>query len=378
MHNEQSKQNHSLTDTIEIEDLAKLIKHWASELGFAQCGITGTDLSAEAERLDTWLNAGMQGDMQWLGDHREKRLNASQLHPNTQRIISVRMDYLPTDVQTLSILDNPNKAYIARYTLGRDYHKLMRNRLKQLGQRIEKHLHEETLFRPFVDSAPVLERPIARNAGLGWIGKHTLLLNREAGSWFFLGELFINLPLPIDPPEEKGHCGKCTACLDVCPTKAFPQPYVLDARRCISYLTIEHKGSIPEEFRKPMGNRIFGCDDCQLFCPWNRFAQHSHEDDFKPRHHLDDVDLITLFQWDEATFLKRTEGSAIRRTGFEGWQRNIAIALGNSNGGTEVIGILIRRLQQPDCSALLAEHIHWAIQQLTNETGDGDNDVILR
>lgn len=378
MHNEQSKQNHPLAGTIEIQRLAESIKHWARELGFAQCGITGTDLSAEAKPLNEWLKTGMQGEMAWFNEHRDKRLNATLLHPNTQRIISVRMDYLPADVETLSILDNPNKAYIARYTLGRDYHKLMRKRLKQLGQRIEQHLQEEVIFRPFVDSAPVLERPIARNAGLGWVGKHTLLLNREAGSWFFLGELFINLPLPEDPPEEKGHCGKCTSCLDVCPTQAFPKPYVLDARRCISYLTIEHKGSIPEEFRKPMGNRIFGCDDCQLFCPWNRFAQHSQEDDFKPRHQLDNVDLITLFQWDENTFLKRTEGSAIRRTGYDGWQRNIAIALGNSDGSQKVIDALKARLQDPDCSALLAEHIHWALTQLTNETDDGDNDATLQ
>ena len=378
MHNEQSKQNHPLTGTIQVQHLAELIKHWANELGFAQCGITGTNLSTEAQPLDEWLNEGMHGDMAWLGEHRDKRLDATLLHPNTQRIISVRMDYLPADVETLSILDNPKKAYIARYTLGRDYHKLMRKRLKQLGQRIELHLQEEVVFRPFVDSAPVLERPIARNAGLGWIGKHTLLLSREAGSWFFLGELFINLPLPLDPPEEKGHCGKCTSCLDACPTQAFPKPYILDARRCISYLTIEHKGSIPEEFRKPMGNRIFGCDDCQLFCPWNRFAQHSQEDDVKPRHQLDNVDLITLFQWDENTFLKRTEGSAIRRTGYDGWQRNIAVALGNSNGGKEVIDALTCRLQDPDCSALVAEHIRWALNQLTNETGGGDNDATLR
>jgi len=363
----------------ELLQLSNQIKQWGLALGFADVGITHTNLTAYEAAHFNWIGNQFHGEMDYMARHGTKRTRPTELEPGTTAIISVRLNYLDLTAHSpFKTLHTSQKAYISRYALGKDYHKLLRNRLKQLGQRIEKHLHEETLFRPFVDSAPVLERPIARNAGLGWIGKHTLLLNREAGSWFFLGELFINLPLPIDPPEEKGHCGKCTACLDVCPTKAFPQPYVLDARRCISYLTIEHKGSIPEEFRKPMGNRIFGCDDCQLFCPWNRFAQHSHEDDFKPRHHLDDVDLITLFQWDEATFLKRTEGSAIRRTGFEGWQRNIAIALGNSDGGTEVIDTLTHRLRQPDCSALLAEHIHWAIQQLTNETDDGDNDATLR
>ncbi len=367
MQNEQSKQNHPLADTDAINQLTAQIKCWAKELGFAQCAITHTDLSSEEAHLDQWIDEGMQADMNWIAEHRDKRLNASLLHPGSQRIISVRMDYLPADVETLTILDNPKKAYIARYTLGRDYHKLMRKRLKALGQRIDNHLQQEVIFRPFVDSAPVLERPIARNAGLGWIGKHTLLLNREAGSWFFLGELFINLPLPIDPPELSGHCGNCTRCLDICPTQAFPKPYVLDARRCISYLTIEHKGAIAEEFRQAIGNRIFGCDDCQLVCPWNRFAQHSQEEDFTPRHQLDDIDLLTLFQWDEATFMKRTEGSAIRRTGYEGWQRNIAIALGNSQGGQEVIDALQLRLKQADCSALVAEHIRWAIDRLQTE-----------
>lgn len=378
MDNEQSKQNHPLMDTPHLDELSSLIKTWANELGFGQCAITHTDLSAEATALDAWLDAGFQGDMKWLEEHRDKRLDASQLHPGTRRIISVRMNYLPSGVDPFSILNNPNKAYIARYTLGRDYHKLMRKRLKQLGQRIQAHLNSNLIFRPFVDSAPVLERPIARNAGLGWIGKHTLLLNREAGSWFFLGELFIDLPLPIDVPEMQGHCGTCSACLDICPTQAFPKPYVLDAQRCISYLTIEHSGAIPEALRKPIGNRIFGCDDCQLVCPWNRFAQHTQETDFKPRHQLDDVDLLTLFEWDEATFLERTEGSAIRRTGYQGWQRNLAVALGNSLGGPDIIDALSLRLQQQDCSDLVAEHIRWALKQLTNEIDVDGNDATLQ
>ncbi|KGK43050.1 epoxyqueuosine reductase [Nitrincola sp. A-D6] len=366
-----------MVDDLSLRELADKIKHWASELGFQQCAITGTDLSAEADNLTEWLDQGMQGEMRWLEQHQAKRLDASQLLPGTQRIISLRMDYLPPETETLRILNNPDKAYIARYTLGRDYHKLMRKRIQQLGQRIDAHMQQDSAFRPFVDSAPVLERPIARNAGLGWIGKHTLLLNRQAGSWFFLGELFINLPLPVDAAETSSHCGSCRACLDICPTQAFPQPYVLDARRCISYLTIELKGAIPVELRAKMGNRIFGCDDCQLICPWNRFAKHSQESDFKPRHQLDDIDLLSLFEWDEATFLKRTEGSAIRRTGFEGWQRNLAVALGNSRGGAEVEAALNRRLQS-GCSDMLAEHIHWALAQLRGGTDGGGNDATLQ
>ncbi|RAU17190.1 tRNA epoxyqueuosine(34) reductase QueG [Nitrincola tibetensis] len=352
--------------TNDLAQLAAQIKIWATEVGFQGCAITGTDLSQEKTPLTEWLDQGMQGEMHYLSDNIEKRLDASLLVPGTQRIISVRMDYLPADIKTLELLSQPDKAYIARYTLGRDYHKLIRQRLKQLGNKIQASTGHEVSFRPFTDSAPVLERPIARNAGLGWIGKHTLLLNRKAGSWFFLGELFINLPLPIDPPETEQHCGRCTACLDICPTRAFPKPYVLDARRCISYLTIEYKGSIPIELRPLMGNRIFGCDDCQLVCPWNRFAKHSQETDFKPRHGLDDIELIELFEWDEATFLKRTEGSAIRRTGFEGWQRNIAIALGNSRGGPRILKALQER--HPMASPLVQEHIEWALNELVSKT----------
>jgi epoxyqueuosine reductase len=377
MHSEQSKQNQPLTDDPSLKELADKIKRWATELGFQQCAITGTDLSAEADKLTEWLDQGMHGEMRWLEQHQPKRLDASQLVSGTQRVISLRMDYLPPETETLRILNNPDKAYIARYTLGRDYHKLMRKRLQQLGKRIDTELQQDSAFRPFVDSAPVLERPLARNAGLGWIGKNTLLLNRQAGSWFFLGELFINLPLPVDLPETQSHCGSCRACLDICPTQAFPRPYVLDARRCISYLTIELKGSIPVELRAKMGNRIFGCDDCQLVCPWNRFAKHSQETDFTPRHQLDDIDLLSLFEWDEATFLKRTEGSAIRRTGFDGWQRNLAVALGNSRGGAEVEATLNRRLQS-GCSDMLAEHIHWALAQLKGGTDAGGNNATLQ
>ncbi|MBA4503517.1 tRNA epoxyqueuosine(34) reductase QueG [Marinobacterium marinum] len=352
----------------QLDTLAQALKQQAGELGFADCAITLPDASHEAASLQRWLEQGYQGDMDYLTQNIDKRLDPTLLVPGTQRIIMLRMNYLPADAPVTGILRNPDKAYVARYTLGRDYHKLIRKRLKQLGQWLDTQVEDaEVRFRPFVDSAPVLERPLARNAGLGWIGKHTLLLNRQAGSWFLLGELFIDLPLPIDPPETESHCGRCSACIDICPTQAFPEPGVLDARRCISYLTIEYRGSIPLELRPLMGNRIFGCDDCQLICPWNRFAKRSHEADFQPRHNLDQASLLELFEWDEATFLKRTEGSAIRRTGYDGWQRNLAVALGNGRGGEAVTSAL--RARRDGSSPLVREHIDWALEQLAN--GDG-------
>ncbi len=344
-----------------LQQLANEIKTWARELGFRQCGITDTRLEQEADHLQQWLAAGYQGEMDYLNQHFDKRIDPARLVEGTQRIICVRMDYLPPDIRSLKILADPEKAYVARYTLGRDYHKLVRKRLTQLGKKIQQRVGEFG-HRAFVDSAPILERPLARKAGIGWVGKHSLILNREAGSLFFLGELFVDLPLPIDEPVTEEHCGRCTACLDVCPTRAFPAPGVLDARRCISYLTIELKGSIPEELRPLMGNRIFGCDDCQLICPWNRFARPSAEADFQPRNRLDDEALVTLFLWDEATFLQRTEGSAIRRTGHEGWLRNIAIALGNSPGGPPVMAALHSRRHHP--SAVVREHVEWALRRL--------------
>ncbi|SIT06853.1 tRNA epoxyqueuosine(34) reductase QueG [Neptunomonas antarctica] len=344
-----------------LAELAKQIHIWASEYGFQQCGIVDPDLKEDAARLQAWLEKQYHGEMNYLAANADKRRDPYSLVPGSCRIISVRMDYTPPAFSSLKILNSPEKAYIARYTLGRDYHKMMRKRLTQLGKRIEEAAGEMG-YRAFVDSAPVMERPIAQQAGLGWTGKHTLILNRHAGSWFFLGELFIDLPLPTDLPEKKTHCGSCTACLDICPTNAFTGPYELDATRCISYLTIEKKGSIPEELRSLMGNRIFGCDDCQLVCPWNRFAKHTAETDFHPRHQLDDISLVDLFNWDEATFLKRTEGSAIRRTGYEGWLRNIAIALGNSGGGNDIITTL--EAKRPICSEMVIEHIDWAINQL--------------
>jgi len=353
--------------TAHFEQLAQALKAQARALGFQDCAITLPDASAETESYLQWLEAGHQADMAYLKENLDKRFNPELLQPGTRRIIMLRMDYLPAEAPIVRVLKDADSAYIARYTLGRDYHKLMRKRLKQLGQWLDSQIEGQGVqFRPFVDSAPVLERPLARNAGLGWIGKHTLLLNRHAGSWFLLGELFIDLPLPIDPPETEQHCGRCSACLDVCPTNAFPEPYVLDARRCISYLTIENKGAIPLELRPLMGNRIFGCDDCQLICPWNRFARRSSEPDFQPRHGLDQASLLELFLWDEPTFLARTEGSAIRRTGYEGWQRNLAVALGNGSGGQAVISALLNR--RTGASPMVAEHIDWALQQLNDRS----------
>jgi epoxyqueuosine reductase len=272
----------------------------------------------------------------------------------------VRMDYAPPNIANAwSVLENAELGYVSRYTLGRDYHKLMRQRLQKLAERIGEQIGDFA-HRAYVDSAPVLEKALARNAGLGWIGKHTVLIHRRAGSYFFLGELYTDLPLPVDTPATE-HCGSCRRCIDICPTQAIVAPYRLDARRCISYLTIELKGSIPEEFRKPMGNRIFGCDDCQLICPWNKFAQATAEPDFAPRHQLDGARLTELFGWSQDEFLRRTEGMAIRRTGYEGWLRNIAVALGNAPPSEPVLAALRARADHP--SAVVREHVAWALQQ---------------
>jgi epoxyqueuosine reductase len=281
------------------------------------------------------------------------------LVPGTCRVLSLRMDYLAQDTQPLEVLASPDKAYISRYTLGRDYHKLVRKRLAQLAKRIEERAGGGQ-YRAFVDSAPVLERAVAERAGLGWIGKNTLLINADAGSWFFLGEIYTDLPLPVDTPQRTKHCGTCTACLELCPTDAFKGPFELDARKCISYLTIEHKGSIDPALRPLMGNRIFGCDDCQLVCPWNKFAQVTGEGDFQPRHELADAQLVALFLWDESTFLAKTEGSAIRRIGYERWLRNLAVALGNAPASEAVISALQERKEFP--SELVREHVAWALQ----------------
>lgn len=351
--------------TKELQSLRDQITIWAKELGFQQTGITGVDLGDNEEYLNRWLENGYHGSMQYMERHGSKRSRPAELVPETLRVISLRMDYLNEDTQPLDILDTPEKAYISRYTLGRDYHKLIRKRLAQLASKIEEAIGGGN-YRAFVDSAPVLERAIAEQAGLGWIAKNTMLINAEAGSWFFLGEIYTDIPLPVDAAQEEKHCGTCTACLDICPTQAFTGPFQLDARRCISYLTIEHHGSIDAELRPLMGNRIFGCDDCQLCCPWNKFAQATGETDFTPRHSLSDIELTELFRWDEPTFLAKTEGSAIRRIGYERWLRNIAIALGNAPPSKAVLAALHERKEHP--SALVREHVEWALaEQLKTE-----------
>ncbi len=340
--------------------LAQQIKTWGRELGFQQVGIADTQIQAHGEHLQRWLAEGYHGSMEWMTTHADKRGQPELLWPNTMRVISARMDYLPEKSDHAKLLTQPSKAYVARYALGRDYHKLIRRRLAQLADKIAAAVADEAPNqRPFVDSAPVLERALAEKAGLGWIGKNTMLINAKAGSWFFLGEIFTTLALPAEPEAASNHCGSCRACLDICPTDAFVAPYQLDARKCISYLTIEHRGSIPEELRAPMGNRIFGCDDCQLICPWNKFAHRSEEDDFQPRHHLDRAELLHLFEWSETEFLENTAGSAIRRTGYEGWMRNISIALGNAEKSADVVNALQQKKQK--ISALVDEHIDWAI-----------------
>ncbi|MFO8023930.1 tRNA epoxyqueuosine(34) reductase QueG [Thiohalophilus sp.] len=340
--------------------LAAQIKQWGAGLGFQQTAITDTDLDEYEARLQQWLSRDYQGEMQWMAGHGTKRSQPTELVPETLRIISVRLDYLPEEtIDIKTLLDHPDKAYISRYALGRDYHKLMRKRLQQLADRIQQQIGPFG-YRAFVDSAPVMEKALAEKAGLGWIGKHSNLLQRDAGSWFFLGELYTDLPLPVDEPSSN-HCGTCQTCIDVCPTNAIVEPYVVDARRCISYLTIELKGPIPVELRKPMGNRIYGCDDCQLYCPWNRFADYSHEPDFDPRQQLNAARLVELFRWDDVSFNRNLEGSAIRRIGHERWLRNIAVALGNAATSPGVIAALQARTGHS--SELVREHVLWALQQ---------------
>jgi len=338
--------------------LAQQLRAWSRELGFQQLGICDTGLGEHEQRLNSWLDRSFHGEMDYMQRHGTRRSRPEELHPGTIRVISVRLDYLPettTEVETL--LEQPDKGVISRYALGRDYHKLMRKRLQKLAHRIEQHTGPFA-YRVFVDSAPVLEKALAEKAGLGWIGKHTNLINQKAGSWFFLGEIYTDLPLPVDEPATE-HCGACSKCIDICPTQAIVAPFSVDARRCISYLTIELRGSIPEEFRPMIGNRIYGCDDCQIVCPWNRFAQFTGEDDFAPRHGLDTPDLIELFQWTEAEFLQRTEGSAIRRIGHDCWLRNIAVALGNAPANKQANEALQHRRQHP--SEMVREHVEWAL-----------------
>jgi epoxyqueuosine reductase len=342
-------------------DLAKLrarLESLALDLGFDQVGVADTGLAADEANLERWLAERRHGGMDYMARHGRRRSRPAELVPGTLRVISVRMrSSAPDAAPATDVLADGNRAYIARYALGRDYHKLMRGRLAELAARLAAEFGPFG-HRAFVDSAPVMEKPLARNAGLGWIGKHTNLINERAGSLFMLGELYTDLPLPADAPA-KDRCGSCTACLPACPTGAITAPYELDARRCISYLTIEHHGAVPEALRPAIGNRIFGCDDCQLVCPWNKFAQVAAEPDFRVRHRLDGPDLVELFAWSEAQYLERTEGSALRRLGFRRWLRNIAIALGNAPRSPAAAAALGARAGDPD--PVVREHVAWAL-----------------
>ena len=347
-------------DSVSGEALVAEIKALGREIGFDDVGISDIDLSEHASKLDQWLSAGFHGEMEWMERHGNKRTQPELLVAGTRSVIVVRMDYLPPDATSVdALLATPERACISRYAVGRDYHKVVRQHLKRLAEKVQERIGVFG-YRVFTDSAPVLEKPLAQKVGLGWIAKHTNLLSRHAGSWFFLGEIYTDLELPSDTPVSD-HCGSCRRCIDVCPTKAIVAPYQLDARRCISYLTIELESSIPEPFRKPIGNRIYGCDDCQVVCPWNRYAQHSKTADFSPREDLDAGNLVDLFAWSEDVFLHKTLGTAIRRIGHERWLRNIAVALGNAPTSEEVITALKSRQDHP--SDLVREHVAWALAQ---------------
>jgi epoxyqueuosine reductase len=344
----------------ELAALAAQIKAWGAALGLQAVGIADTDLAVAEARLEEWLAAGLHGEMAYMARHGRRRSRPAELLPGTTRVSCARLDYLPPARDAASALADPAVAFVARYALGRDYHRVLRTRLQRLATRIAEAVGPFG-YRVFVDSAPVLEKPLAEKAGLGWIGKHTNLIARDAGSWFFLGEIYTDLPLPVDSPAA-GHCGRCRACLDVCPTRAIVAPYRLDARRCIAYLTIELEGPIPEALRPDLGNRVFGCDDCQLVCPWNRFAHVTAETAFLPRHGLDQATLVELIAWDEDAFGRRTEGSAIRRIGHLRWLRNLAVALGNGRADEPARRALAARAAHP--SALVREHVAWALARL--------------
>jgi len=346
-------------DSIDLIQLADNIKAWGKALGFQQIGICDVDLSHHEEALQAWLDNNFHGSMEYMQLHGLKRARPNELVPGTLRAITVRFDYLPDNAAFAQHLKQSDIAYISRYALGRDYHKVVRNKLKKLGDQIQQAL-ATTEYRPFVDSAPVLEHALAEKSGIGWTGKHSLTLNAEAGSWFFLGELLVNLPLPIDEPIPEG-CGNCNACMTICPTQAIVAPYVVDARKCISYLTIEHKGAIDKTLRPLMGNRIYGCDDCQIICPYNKEAPTTQESDFSPRAVLFGRSLLDLFSWSEAQFLENTLGSPIRRIGYARWQRNIAIGLGNAQPSPTIVAELRSGLGRVD--DIVDEHILWAIEQ---------------
>jgi len=352
----------------QLAALATEIKDWAQAAGFDALAVADVDLRHAETRLSQWIEQGRHGEMRYFERNTSKRTRPAELVPGTIRVLSARLNYMPAEAQdTQSVLDDARRAFISRYALGRDYHKVIRGRLQRLAERIEARVGPFG-YRVFSDSAPVMEVELAVKAGLGWRGKHTLLLHRSAGSYFFLGEIYTNLPLPIDRPQQE-HCGTCQRCIDVCPTGAIVAPYQLDARRCISYLTIEHPGSIPEELRPLIGNRVYGCDDCQMVCPWNRFAQTASLQDFKVRHGLDRATLLELFAWTESQFKACTEGSAIRRIGYERWLRNLAVALGNAPGDRAVLQALVARVDH--CSQLVRSHVEWAIARQRDKLRGG-------
>jgi len=350
----------TLNTSLSDQEILSKLEIWAEEFGFQQLGVSDIDLSKAEQQLTQWLAKQFHGEMGYMQQHGTKRTRPEELVPGTVSIISVRMDYWPEPAkEAWSVINDNQLGFVSRYALGRDYHKVMRSRLAKLAEKIKTEFGEMG-YRVFSDSAPVMEKAIAEKAGIGWIGKHSNVLNRERGSYFFLGEIYTDMPLP-KTQAVSDHCGSCTACIDICPTQAIVAPYQVDARRCISYLTIEMRGSIPIEFRKPMGNRIYGCDDCQLVCPWNKFSQPTSEADYLPRHQLDAPKLVELFAWDEEQFLLKMQGSPIRRIGYESWLRNIAVALGNADNDITVLNALKSR--KNDASELVREHVDWALQQ---------------
>lgn len=348
-----------MTDT--KKELINYIRSEALLLGFDDISISSTHIEDENQRFNQIIQKNYHAGMEYLNKNSDLRGSPDKMLKGTRSIIIARMEYLPPNHRIGETLQDKSKAYIARYALGRDYHRLIRKRLKALAKKIEERVGP-FIWRPFADSAPVLEKPIAEKSGLGWQGKNTLIISRKAGSYFFLGALYTSLELPEGTPATD-HCGSCRACLDICPTNAFPAPYQLDSRRCISYWTIEHRGNIPVEIREKMGNRVFGCDDCQLVCPWNKFAKAAKETAFLPRHQLNDSRLVDLFSWDEETYLKKTEGSAVRRTGYEGWLRNLAVGLGNAPYSEEILIALRTRLDHP--SEIIREHVKWALERVS-------------
>ncbi|MGR8947057.1 MAG: tRNA epoxyqueuosine(34) reductase QueG [Gammaproteobacteria bacterium] len=359
----ESKNDDSTINNVDPHDIKRLLQTWAEELGFDQLNVADVNLSRDEQRLSDWVAAGLHADMGYMSKHGTKRTRPEELVPGTVSVISVRINYLPEpNHRAIKALENKDIGYISRYALGRDYHKVIRKKLKKLADRLAERVGPFG-HRVFTDSAPVLERALARKAGLGWVGKHTNLIERHNGSWFFIGEIYTDLALPFNTEESQNYCGSCTACLDICPTQAIVAPYVVDAYRCISYQTIENKGPIPVVLRADIGNRIFGCDDCQLVCPWNRYAKLATEASFEPREQLKDADLLTLFNWSEQEFLANTEGSAIRRINHEQWLRNVAVAIGNASKNSRYVAPLKQRLVS--ASAMLKEHLEWALNKQT-------------